>query len=94
MYFLIKYVKEENLDRIFSLFKSDERYYVFMVEAWLLQIMFARYPEITLEFLKNTNLSSKIKLKAISKICDSYQVNDDYKNKVKELKKSIKNNFK
>ena len=88
---LFKYIKEENLKIIFNLLKNDEKYYVFMVEAWLIQAIFIHFPEETYDFLVKSNLSKKIKLKAISKICDSYQVSKEYKDRVKELRIAIKN---
>ena len=88
---LFKYIKEENLKIIFNLLKNDEKYYVFMVEAWLIQAIFIHFPEETYDFLVKSNLSKKIKLKAISKICDSYRVSKEYKDRVKELRIAIKN---
>lgn len=87
---LFKYLKEENLDIIFSLLKNSDLYYVYMIEAWLIQTIFVKYPRKTYIFLENSDLSKKIKLKTISKICDSYRVDKEYKDKVKKLRENLK----
>ena len=54
---LFKYIKEENLKIIFNLLKNDEKYYVFMVEAWLIQAIFIHFPEETYDFLSKSNVA-------------------------------------
>lgn len=84
------YVKPEYLhlifDRIESL-KNREEYYIKMAIAWLLAECFIKYPEITRDYLNHSKLDKWTFNKAISKICDSYRVDNDAKTEVKKLRK-------
>ena len=48
------------------------------------------HPDKTLEYIKTCPLRYNIIGKAIQKICDSYRISDDYKNKFRELRKLYK----
>ena len=85
------YKNIDYLDKIFKLFKDDDQYYVIMAEAWLISFLYMKFPSKTYIFLKNSPLNLKIKLKAISKIIDSFQVNDEEKTKIKKLRLELKN---
>lgn len=84
------YVKPEYLhlifDRIESL-KNREEYYIKMAIAWLLAECFIKYPEMTRDYLGRSKLDKWTFNKAISKICDSYRVDNDTKTEVKKLRK-------
>ena len=82
--------KEEAAEKLFSLFKDDDEYYVQMAEAWLISYLGIYYPEKTLEYLKGCHLKYNIAGKAIQKICDSYRVSDEYKERFKEIRKCYK----
>ena len=69
-------------DRILRVKNRDE-YYVKMAIAWLLQKCFVYNPEQTFLFMKNAGLPEWTLRKAISKICDSYRVEGEWKNRVK-----------
>lgn len=83
---------DESFDLILKLLKNDNEYYVVMAEAWLISFMAIYHPDKTLEYLKNKPLDYNIIGKAIQKICDSFRISDEYKNKFKELRKIYKNN--
>ena len=87
---LFDYVTKDNLEIIFNNIMNNEFYYVLMGEAWLLAECFIKYPDDTFLFIKNSEIDNKIKLKTISKICDSYRVNNENKLKVKELRNTLK----
>ncbi|MBQ3296823.1 DNA alkylation repair protein [Candidatus Saccharibacteria bacterium] len=76
------YIEPEYLavifDRIESL-KKHEAYYVRMSIAWLLAECFIKFPSATTGYLAVSNLPSWTFNKTISKICDSYRVDDDTK---------------
>ena len=78
------------MNEIFKLFENDERYYVLMAQAWVISYLYMKFPSETYDFLKNSNLSYKIKSKAISKILDSYQIDNIEKEKVRKLRALIK----
>ncbi len=80
----------EKIEPLFSLFKNDEEYHVIMGEAWLISYLAMCAPERTHEFLKSCDLKYNIVGKAIQKICDSYVVSKEDKEKFKELRESRK----
>ena len=82
------YIEEKNLDTIFKISDNikNEDYYVEMANAWLLSICYIKYPEKTLRFLKKCHLNKFTLNKTISKICDSYRVDKESKERLKLLK--------
>ena len=66
---------------------AREEYYVRMAIAWLVAECFIKYPEITLGYLKVSQLPKWTFNKAISKICDSYRVDEEMKEIVRGLRK-------
>ena len=75
---------------IIKLFKDDDEYYVQMAEAWLISYLGIYAPEKAYEFIKGCPLKYNIIGKAIQKICDSYRVTDEWKDKFKALRKLYK----
>ena len=88
--FMPSLVKEKNATKLFSLLKDDNEYYVQMAEAWLISYLAIYHPQETFKYLDNCNLNYNIVGKAIQKICDSFRISDEYKNKIKELRKKYK----
>ena len=82
------YVKNEYLKSIFDICDKTniDEYYVKMAIAWLISICYIKYPNITINYLKNNNLDKFTQNKSISKICDSYRVEKSTKNELKKLK--------
>ena len=72
----------DELDKI----KSDE-YYVNMASAWLLSECYIKYPNETYEYMKKSKLNDFAFNKGISKIHDSFRVNDEFKLKAKALRR-------
>ena len=87
---LLKYIEKDNIETIFSLLKNTDMFYVYMMEAWLLSFIYIKYPTETYTYLKSSNIDLKIKLKAISKVIDSYRVSHEEKTKLKELRTYLK----
>ena len=81
---------KNNLEIIFSLIDSDERYYVLMAEGWLLSYGLIFHFEETFDFIKNKQFSLKIKQVAIQKAIDSYRVSSENKSRLKTLRKELK----
>lgn len=89
--FMPSLVKEEGAaERLFYLFKDDDEYYVQMAEAWLISYLGIYEPEKTLTYLKECPLKYNIVGKAIQKICDSYRVSNEWKERFKEIRKYYK----
>ena len=83
------YINNDYIDKILNIsnnIKNDE-YYVKMANAWLISFCYIKYPKETNKFLLNNKLDDLTFNKAISKICDSYRVDNDKKEILKKLKK-------
>ena len=61
-----------------------------MAEAWLISYLAIYHPQETFKYLDNCNLNYNIVGKAIQKICDSFRISDEYKNKIKGIRKKYK----
>lgn len=89
--FMPSLVKEkEAAEKLFPLFKDDDAYYVQMAEAWLLSYLGIYAPEETLAYLKTCPLEYNIAGKAIQKICDSYRVSPEWKEKFRQARTCYK----
>lgn len=83
---------EENLGKILTLLKNDEHYTNQMAEGWLICELAVFFPEEMLDWFKSENkLSYRINSKAIQKICDSYRIADDVKERFKALREFLRN---
>ena len=82
------YVKEDYLPQIFDICSEikHESYYVKMANAWLLSVCCVKFPEETEQFLKGCELDDFTFRKTISKICDSYRVGKEEKERLKRLR--------
>ncbi|WP_343209436.1 DNA alkylation repair protein [Anaerolentibacter hominis] len=67
-----------------------ERYYVQMAAAWLLSMCFIKYPDETLCYLHQNELDAFTYHKTLQKILESYQVSDDTKVMIREMKKQCR----
>lgn len=83
------YVEREYLQDIFEICSSikSEEYYVQMAQAWLISILFIKFRDETLEYLKNNSLNSWVQNKGIQKIRESSRVSFEDKELIKELRK-------
>lgn len=91
--YLFNFKKDKmNLNEILKLLKNSNYYYVKMVEAWLICELFIFNQDDIFSFLKESSLDNEIKFKAISKICDSFRVDQNIKNELKKYRTSLKEN--
>lgn len=83
------YLEERYIDEIFSLCSSvtNKEYYVKMAQAWLISIMFIKFREKTLEYLKENSLDTWTHNKAIQKIRESTRVSKEDKEFLLSLKR-------
>ncbi len=65
-------------------------YYVKMMIAWLLSIMYIKDEQLIINYLMNNNLDDFTFNKTISKINDSLRVTKEQKNKLKQIKNQRK----
>ncbi|MBQ5917850.1 MAG: hypothetical protein IIW92_04745, partial [Lachnospiraceae bacterium] len=81
---------ESKAEDIIKLFKDDDEYYVQMAEAWLISYLGIYAPRTTFDYIKGCPLKYNIIGKGIQKICDSFRVSDEWKEKFKSLRKLYK----
>ena len=83
------YIEEKYIDEIFSLCTNitNREYYVKMAQAWLISIMFIKFREKTLDYLKENTLDNWIQNKTIQKIRESIRVSKEDKDLVLTFKR-------
>ena len=79
-------------DELLPLMHDDEHYYVQMGEAWLIAELAIDESEKVWKWMKTNGLKYNINGKAIQKICDSFRITDEWKDRFKTLRAEIKNN--
>lgn len=75
-----------NGEELLPLFREDGHYTVQMAQAWLLSELAVFQPERILSSLPENGLSYGINGKAIQKICDSYRISREWKERFKALR--------
>lgn len=69
---------------------THEGYYVKMAAGWLLSVVYLADKKPVEEFLLDADADLDTRLKAISKLIDSFRVTEEDKKKLRELRKTIK----
>ena len=83
------FINKDNLNDIYLILnkiKSD-KFYINMAEAWLVCELYIKFPKETKKFISKNNLNRFTQNKAISKINDSYRINEEEKKSLKEYRK-------
>lgn len=84
------YVDFDYLNLVFELVEKladRKEYYVRMAIAWLVAECFIKFPTATIGFLISSKLPKWTYNKTISKICDSYRVDNEAKRLLREMRK-------
>lgn len=76
--------------RLLPLIHDDDEYYVQMAQAWLIAELTVHEPEVVHHWLSRNNLKYNINGKAIQKICDSFRISEDWKEKFKKLRPELR----
>ncbi len=76
--------------QLLPLITNHDHYYVQMGEAWLIAELAVDEPEIVWKWMEHNHLNYNINGKAIQKICDSFRIADDWKEKFKSLRATLK----
>lgn len=84
-YFLTDEYIDEILQKIDKI--TSKEYYVQMAIAWLLSFAYIKQKEKTEKYLLQNNLDEFTQNKAIQKICESYRVSSEDKEKLRKYKK-------
>ncbi len=78
-------------DKILPLVKDDDHYSVQMAQGWLVAELAVLEPERVHNWMAQNGLKYSINGKAIQKICDSFRICDDWKEKFKKLRPALRN---
>ena len=83
------YIKDQYIDRVLEILNSikHEGYYVKMAIAWTIQVAFVKFPEKTMNFLKENDIDNWTYNKALQKIIESYRVDNETKKQIKIMKR-------
>ena len=83
------YIKDQYIDRVLEILNSTkhEGYYVKMAIAWTIQVAFVKFPEKTMNFLKENDIDNWTYNKALQKIIESYRVDNETKKQIKIMKR-------
>lgn len=84
-YFLTDEYIDEILQKIDKI--TSKEYYVQMAIAWLLSFAYIKQKEKTEKYLLQNNLDEFTQNKVIQKICESYRVSNEDKEKMRKYKK-------
>ena len=83
--FGLKHWKNPRILEIFPLISNNEEYMVMMAEAWLIATVAIEYPDQVFDYLARTK-DTTLKRKTISKMCDSFRITQEQKERFKTLR--------
>jgi len=83
------FIDDDHIRKVIDIMDTvkHDAYYVRMGVAWCLSVCFVKYPEITMDYLKNNTLDKFTFNKTLSKITDSYRVSDDHKENIRAMRR-------
>ena len=86
------FITEEYKDRIFQAVESvhHDGYYVKMAAAWLVSVLYVKFPNETEAFLQKNTLDDFTHNKSIQKIRESYRVSKEDKERLNTMKRGRK----
>ena len=76
--------------QLLPLMHDDDQYYVQMAEAWLIAELTVHEPEVVYHWLSGNDLKYNINGKAIQKICDSFRIPGEWKERFKQLRPQLR----
>lgn len=86
--YFVNQSNEQYIDEILLLCnKTHNQFYVQMMVAWLLSVVYVKFKEKALLFMNECKLDDFTYNKTISKICDSYRVTQEEKNMLKNMRR-------
>ena len=83
------YITDEYIDEVLQILNNikNDGYYVKMAVAWALQVAFVKFPNKTMQLLKNNKIDDWTYNKALQKITESYRVDKKTKEIIKKMKR-------
>lgn len=87
--YLSYYINPKYLDEIFDLIEqiNNDGYYTKMAIAWFISIAYIKEKNMTLKFLKRTNIDNWTYNKSLQKIVESYRVEESDKVRIRNMKR-------
>ena len=86
---LMKFLDDEHIDLVLEKLETTEHegYYLKMGVAWAVSVAFIKYPERTMDFLKDCKLDDFTYNKSLQKITESFRVSKDTKEIIRTMKR-------
>ena len=83
------FTDEKYTDRVLTVLDNikHDAYYVKMAVAWTISVIFVKFPDKTMKYLKQNNLDDWTYNKSLQKICESLRVDEKTKKVIKEMKR-------
>ena len=83
------YIEDEYLEKDFEIFNAitNQDYYVQMAVAWAISICLVKFYDKTIDYLKNVKLDKFTYNKSLQKAIESYRINDEQKDILRNMKK-------
>ncbi|BDR64362.1 hypothetical protein K144313037_12250 [Clostridium tetani] len=85
------YINDEYIDKVLKLLDNVNHpgYYAKMAVAWAVSICYIKFPEKTMDYLKNNNLDYFTYNKSLQKICESLRVDKETKKIIKAMRRKL-----
>ena len=85
---LSHFIDEKHIDEILKMLNNidDEKFYVSMACAWALSVCYIKFEDKTYKAIKEGKLSKETVSRTVTKIIQSYRVDDRGKQRAKELR--------
>lgn len=86
------FLEEKYLEDVLRLVAniSSSAYYVVMAQAWLLSMLYVKFPQSVLDFLTSHKVSIIVYAKTLQKILESRQISQIQREKIKNLRYLLK----
>ncbi|MFU0824632.1 DNA alkylation repair protein [Clostridium sp.] len=83
------YIEKDYIDRVLKVLDTikHEGYYVKMAIAWAISVCYVKFPEKTMEYLKNNRLDDFTYNKSLQKITESLRVDKKTKALIRNMKR-------
>ena len=75
---------------LLPLMQNDDHYYVQMAQAWLMAELAVLEPEAVHRWMGENELNYNINGKAIQKICDSFRISAEWKQRFRQLRPALR----
>lgn len=83
------YITDEYIEKVLKILNNIKHngYYVKMAVAWTIQVAFVKFPNETMNLLKDNQIDDWTYNKALQKIIESYRVDEKTKEIIKNMKR-------